>query len=196
MVKSGTVSVTGTVTQITGSTLTAGTWDVTGSKTVHPTLSLSTSFNTLGTKARVTLNGPNNGGQPVFTNLASLADILAGGSLTLAGGVGVTTMGALTNNGLLTLEAGDALTIGGAFAESSTATLTIHLGGSNSVPSFGQIVTLARCPWPGSWCWRKARRTSTTPARRRSSSSRTRERTPRPGRSRAVPRAARSLWAS
>ena len=141
MVKSGTVSVTGTVTQITGSTLTAGTWDVTGSKTVHPTLSLSTSFNTLGTKARVTLNGPNNGGQPVFTNLASLADILAGGSLTLAGGVGVTTMGALTNNGLLTLEAGDALTIGGAFAESSTATLTIHLGGSNSVPSFGQIVS-------------------------------------------------------
>ena len=146
LAKNGTVSITGTVTQISGTTLTAGTWNVTGTATVHPTLTISTMIDTLGTKAKVTLSGPHvtsgtHQGQPVFSNLASVRTILAGGSLTLTGGVGLVLGGALTNNGLLTLNAGDVLTINGAFTEASTATLTIQLGGTNTVPSFGQIVS-------------------------------------------------------
>jgi uncharacterized repeat protein (TIGR03803 family) len=56
------------------------------------------------------------GAQPAVTNLASMAGIKAGGSLTLMGGVGSATS-ALTNNGLLNPLAGNTLTIGAAFAE-------------------------------------------------------------------------------
>jgi uncharacterized repeat protein (TIGR03803 family) len=43
------------------------------------------------------------GGRPVFTNLATLADVKAGSNVTLMGGVGFATASALTDNGTLQL---------------------------------------------------------------------------------------------
>ncbi|HZU35421.1 MAG TPA: hypothetical protein VFA18_05915, partial [Gemmataceae bacterium] len=136
-VTAGTLSIQAPVAQISAGTLNAGVWTVSGSAAPATLNITSANFTTLGTKAKVTLTGS----QASFTNLSSLATMLAGSSLTLSSGAALTTNGGLTNSGLLTLNAGCVLTVNGAFTEGSTATLTIQLGGTNSAPSFGKIVS-------------------------------------------------------
>jgi uncharacterized repeat protein (TIGR03803 family) len=141
-VTSGTLDVSAKVSQASGSTLTAGTWSVNGSATVHATLDITSAnhFTTIGTAAHVTLSGLNT----IFTNLSALSTIDKGGSFSLRGGQSFTTTGALTNNGSLTLGPGSILTVSGSFTQSSTGTLAIQLGGSNSAPTFGQLVSTTR----------------------------------------------------
>jgi hypothetical protein len=127
------------VSQVSGSTLTAGTWDVTGSSTVHATLDITSagSLSTLGSAAQVTLSGPNSN----FSNLSGLSTIASGASFSLLGGRSFSTTGALTNDGSLTLSPGSILTVSGSFTQAATGTLTVELGGTARTPTFGQVVS-------------------------------------------------------
>jgi uncharacterized repeat protein (TIGR03803 family) len=140
-VSSGTLNIGATVSQLSGSTLTAGSWLVTSTAKVPATLVISPYQSihvaTIGSKAQVTLSGPN----ATFTNLASLDSVLAGGSLTLARSASFTTAGALVDDGGLTLSPASILTVSGSFTQSSTGTLTVGLSGTSSKPLFGQLVT-------------------------------------------------------
>jgi uncharacterized repeat protein (TIGR03803 family) len=138
-VTSGTLNISAAVTQVSGKTLKAGTWTVTGNSTVSSKLAITSagSLSTLGSAAQATLAGPNS----VFTNLSGLSTIDTGASFSLLGGRSFTTTSALTNNGSLTLSPGSILTVGGGCTQTSTGTLTIELGGTNKKPTFGQIVS-------------------------------------------------------
>jgi uncharacterized repeat protein (TIGR03803 family) len=138
-VTSGTLDITATVEQASGGTLSGGTWTVTDSPAVSSTLDLTSagSLTTIGASASVALSGPN----ATFTNLSGISAIDNGGSFTLSEGQSFATTGALSNNGSLTLTPGSALTVGGNFSQSSTASLAIQLGGTNSAPTFGQLVS-------------------------------------------------------
>jgi uncharacterized repeat protein (TIGR03803 family) len=136
---SGTLDISATVSQVSGNTLTAGTWTVTGSASVPATLDLTSVGNltTIGTAAHVTLSGL----KATFSNLSGLGTIDNGGSFSLLGGQSFTTAGTLTNNGSLTLSPGSILTVNGSFTQSSSSTLVIQLGGTNSAPTFGQLLS-------------------------------------------------------
>jgi hypothetical protein len=135
-VRSGTLNASGTVTQATGSTLTAGSWSVFGTSTVHSTLTLSSagSFTIIGSLAHVTLSGPNS----TFTNIAPLATVQ--GSFSLLNAQSFTTAGGFTNSGQLTLGPGSTLTVNGNLVQSSTGTLTVQMGGTGT-PLIGSITT-------------------------------------------------------
>jgi hypothetical protein len=62
-------------------------------------------------------------------------------SFSLLGGRSFTTIGPLTNNGSITLGPGSVLTAGSSFTQASTGTLNIQMGGSNSAPTIGEIVS-------------------------------------------------------
>jgi hypothetical protein len=135
LVSAGTVHVSGPVTQISGGALNAGHWTLSVSGSTHAVLTIDTGFTTIGAHAVVTLNGTN----AAFTNLSSLASILAGGGLLLEGNASLTTAGSLMNNGKLTLDAGSTLTVDSTFTQTSTATLTVQINGI----SVGKVVTAA-----------------------------------------------------
>jgi hypothetical protein len=138
-VLSGTLAIAATVNQVSGSTLTGGSWSATGSATVHSTLTITSAgtFTTLGTGAKVTLSGPNS----TFTNLSALTTINAGGSFTLAGNQSFTTAGALTNNGSITLSPGSVLTASGSFTQASTGKLTLQMGLVSGITAVGNVVS-------------------------------------------------------
>jgi uncharacterized repeat protein (TIGR03803 family) len=137
-VVSGTLDISAAVTQVSGATLTAGTWTVVGGPTVHSKLDITSAgrFTTLGSAASVTLSGPNS----TFTNLIGLATIEHGGSFSLLGGQSFTTLRGLRNKGGLTLGPGSVLTVNGNLTQTPAGTLTIELGGTNTAPTFGQLV--------------------------------------------------------
>jgi uncharacterized repeat protein (TIGR03803 family) len=138
-VSGGTLDVAAAVTQVSGKTLTAGTWTVAGSAKVTATLDVTSAgkLTTLGGAAAVTLNGQGS----AFTNLSGLSTIAKGASFSLLGGQSFTTAGALTDRGSLTLGPGSVLTVGGSFTQSSAGTLTVEVGGTNASPTFGQLVS-------------------------------------------------------
>jgi hypothetical protein len=138
-VGTGTLDVTATVSQVSGGTLTAGSWTVTGSATVTSTLDIASagSLTTLGSGATVTLNGLNT----TFSNLGGLSTIDSGAGFSLLGGQSFTTSGALTNAGVLTLGPGSVLTVSGGFTQQSTGTLTVGMGGTDTAPTIGQLVS-------------------------------------------------------
>jgi uncharacterized repeat protein (TIGR03803 family) len=138
-VSSGTLDISATVAQVSGKTLTAGAWTVTGDATVHAQLDITSTghLTTLGSRARVTLDGP----KANFSNLSGLTTIAKGASFSLLGGQSFTTAGALTNKGKLTVAPGSVLTVNGSFTQTSTGTLTIELGGTRTSPTFGQLVS-------------------------------------------------------
>jgi hypothetical protein len=137
-VNSGTMDIAAAVTEISSDTLTAGRWAVRGSATGSATLDItSDSFSTIGSTAKVTLNGPG----ATFTNLAGLTTIAAGGSFTLAGGQSFTTAGALTDNGTLILSPGSVLTVSGSFTETSTGKLIVQMGTVSGATAVGYVVS-------------------------------------------------------
>jgi uncharacterized repeat protein (TIGR03803 family) len=135
----GTLDIAATVAQVSGSTLDAGIWIVTGSGTVHSKLDITSagSITTLGTAAEVTLGGLN----ATFSNLKRLRTIATGASLSLLAGQSFTTTGALTSRGTLTLGAASILTVNGSFTQQFAGTLTIELGGTDAAPTIGQLVS-------------------------------------------------------
>jgi hypothetical protein len=61
--------------------------------------------------------------------------------LTLLDGQSFTTAGPLTDRGQLILAPGSVLTVSGSFTQTASGTLTIELGGTDSAPTFGQLVS-------------------------------------------------------
>jgi uncharacterized repeat protein (TIGR03803 family) len=136
-VASGTLNVSATVSQVSGKTLTAGSWTAVGSSTIHSKLDITSAghFTILGSAAAVMLNGLNT----AFTNLSTLTTIDAGASFNLLGGQSFTTAGALTNKGALMLGPGCVLTVSGSFTQTSTGGLAVQIGGTDAAPTFGQL---------------------------------------------------------
>jgi hypothetical protein len=126
-VQSGTLSLTGTVRQVSGNVLKGGSWAAFSSSTGHAALSLgSAKLTTIGVGTNVFLSGPN----ASFGNLAGLS--LVQGSFSLLAGGSFTTAGDLTSTGVLTLAPGSTLTVGGSFTQKATAILSLQLGGATS----------------------------------------------------------------
>jgi uncharacterized repeat protein (TIGR03803 family) len=134
---SGTLLITAAVTQVAGSALNAGTWDVTASGTAAATLDIASAgtLSTLGAAAHVTLNGAG----AAFSNVAGLSAIAKGGSFTLLGGQNFSVSGALGNNGGLTIGAGSTLRVGGDFSNSGTLTFQVTYRSTGS--QVGAMVT-------------------------------------------------------
>jgi hypothetical protein len=129
-----TLNVSGTVAQLSGTSLTGGTWTVNAGSNLK--FALGSNIMSLA-GAKVMLNGANSN----FAALANLASISKTSSFSLLGGRSFTAVGSLTNSGKLTLGPGSTLTANGSFTQTSTASLAIQLGGSNSSPTFGKVVS-------------------------------------------------------
>jgi hypothetical protein len=138
-VAGGTLDISAAVTQVSGNTLTGGAWTVTGGPGAHAKLDITSAgrLTTLGAGSTVTLNGPN----AVFTNLQGLRTINTGASFSLLGGEAFTTAGALTNKGTLLLAPGSVLTVNGSYTQPFAGTLAIEMGGTDTSPTFGQLVS-------------------------------------------------------
>jgi uncharacterized repeat protein (TIGR03803 family) len=133
-VTTGTLDITAAVAQVSGRTLTAGAWTVSGSSTLDIT---SASLSTLGAGTQVTLDGAN----ATFTNLRGLRAIDKGAGLSLLGGASLITRAALTDRGALTLGPASTLTMSGSFTQASTGAL--GLTSTSQVVSTTGTVTLA-----------------------------------------------------
>jgi uncharacterized repeat protein (TIGR03803 family) len=138
-VASGSLDIAATVTQVSGKTLMGGVWTVTGGPGVHAKLDITSvgHLTTLGAGSTVTLNGPNAG----FTNLLGLGTIDTGATFSLLGAEAFTTTGALTNKGSLLLAPGSVLTVNGSYTQPLAGTLTIEMGGTDTSPTIGQLVS-------------------------------------------------------
>ncbi len=111
-VRSGAISLTSTVAQVSGNILTGGTWYV----GANSTLSLSGTITT--NQGNVTLDGI--GSQfAALNNLASNA-----GSFTVGNGRNFTTVGNFTNNGTLGVGSGSTFTVHGSLTNFVGGTLT------------------------------------------------------------------------
>jgi fibronectin-binding autotransporter adhesin len=127
-VHSGTLTVSGPVTQISGGLLTAGSWSVFGGSNVAASLSISSaSFATIGLGASVTLSGVN-------SSLANLSAVtLNQGSFSLLGGQSYMTGGSFTNSGSLTLSPGSVLAANGNLTQTSSGKVTIQISGTSGL---------------------------------------------------------------
>jgi hypothetical protein len=133
----GTLTITGTVAQLSGNSLTGGTWTV----NANANLSFSTGSNiTSLAGATVALNGAKSN----FAALANLATVGSTSSFSVLGGQTFTTTGNFTDSGKLTVGAASTLAVSGSFTENSTGAVTIQVGGSASKPTVGLITTGAR----------------------------------------------------
>ena len=145
-VHSGTLSFTGGVNDIVGTTLTEGTWTVDGGAT----LLLPGNPNGITVnQASVTLGGANTSSTANTSDLkvkqrrAMLSGVSASfpainalldnqGTFSLLAQQIFTTAGALSNEGTIALDAGSTLQVNGNFTASNTAQLKINVGGAAS----------------------------------------------------------------
>jgi uncharacterized repeat protein (TIGR03803 family) len=136
----GTLDISATVTQVSGSTLRGGTWTVIGNRLNSPTLDITSAGNltTLGGTANVMLDGV----RATFSNLSNLATIAHGGTLSLKDRSFITA-GAFTNRGGLNLGPGSDLYLNGSFVQTASGTLTVGMGGSDQVPTYGWLYAFA-----------------------------------------------------
>jgi hypothetical protein len=118
-VQSGTLSLSGGGTEIAGSALSGGTWNISGISTLSiPGASITSSA------ARVTLDGLG-ASFPAINSLASNS-----GSLTITNGHIFTTAGAFANTGTLTVGSGSTLATAAGHAYVQAAGTTNLLGGT------------------------------------------------------------------
>jgi hypothetical protein len=136
-VSTRTVDVTGAVSQVNGTTLAAGTWQVVSSATVVSTLSFASPANLsqIGPGATVSLSGPN----AAFTNLAGITS--NAGNLAITQGLVFTTSGSFTNSGILTLGVADTFDVSGNYTQTPGGTLTISINGRPGSGQFGAVVS-------------------------------------------------------
>jgi hypothetical protein len=133
-VHSNTLSVTGPVSQVSGSTLTGGSWAAYGSSSTPATLSLnSAGLTTIGSGAAVTLSGL----QSTFSDIVNLNS--DAGSFSILAGQSFTAVGAFNLSGTATVDAGSNLNVGGNFVEMGSGTLAINDGGTSTSPTVGHV---------------------------------------------------------
>jgi RHS repeat-associated protein/uncharacterized repeat protein (TIGR01451 family) len=127
---SGTLSLAPTsFGQVTGTSLTGGTWNALNGATLEFPNNTSIATNA----ATIALGGTG----AAISGLAGLSS--NSGSLALAGGAGLTTTGDLNNSGTLTVGAGSTLKVGGAFTQTSAGTLDTQISGPPASGLFGQV---------------------------------------------------------
>jgi uncharacterized repeat protein (TIGR03803 family) len=138
-VASGTLDIAAAVKQVSGKTLSAGTWTVSAGPGIHVKLDITSAgrLTTLGAGSIVTLDGLH----ASFTNLHGLDMIDTGASFSLLGGGAFTTAGALTNQGSVLLAPGSVLTVSGNYTQPVAGTLTTEMGGTDTSPTIGQLVS-------------------------------------------------------
>ena len=126
--QSGTLSIAPSqVTQLSGTTLTGGTWAAQdGAKLVFPS---EAALNT--NQGNIVLDGAG-------ATIAALEPLATNsGSLALSNGATFTTTGNLSNSGTLAIGTGSTLTVDGALTQTSSGTLSVQLG---APPASGQLV--------------------------------------------------------
>ncbi len=128
---SGTLSLNGSLTQLSGNTLSGGTWNAVVSG------SLNLNANVTTDQASVALNGPG----ASIPSLANLDTIASGGSLTVTNGATFATRagGNLTNDGSLTVGPAGTLTVRGNYSQDAGAGLTAEIGGTPASGQFGLL---------------------------------------------------------
>ena len=127
-VQSGTLALSGSVTQHSGTTLTGGTWNVSNGASIN----ITTGSNITTNQGNVTLDGVGSSFAKLTTALNNNA-----GSFTLKNDRDLTTAGALANAGSVNVDgAGTTLTIPGANAFTQTAGATLlSNGGQIAAPA-------------------------------------------------------------
>jgi RHS repeat-associated protein len=128
---SGTLSLdSNTITQVSGSALTGGTWNALNGATLEFPAGTAITTN----DGNLTLNR-------FGSTIVGIAGLAAnGGTFTVTGGANFTTAGDFTNAGSLTIGAGSTLTVAGSFSQASPGALNVQIGGS---PGSGQLGVLA-----------------------------------------------------
>jgi hypothetical protein len=128
--ESGTLSLDpSSFSQVSGNTLTGGTWNaVDGSTLAFPS---GTSITT--NQANVSMDGAG-------ASVSAIAGLTSNsGSLSLAEGASFSTTGDLSNTGSLTIGAGSTLTVNGNYSQGPAGSLTVGGGGVSSGNEYGQL---------------------------------------------------------
>jgi protocatechuate 3,4-dioxygenase beta subunit len=139
-VDSGTLNVAANaVTQVSGNTLTGGTWTATGGAS----LTFRNAPNITTNAGNITLGG-------LGATIAGIAKLAASsGSFSVVDGATFATVGGLSNTGTLTLGPASTLSVHGIFTQSSSATLDVQLGGNPASGQFGQLAATAAASLDG-----------------------------------------------
>jgi RHS repeat-associated protein len=128
---SGTLYLNATkIQQISGSSLTGGTWNASNGATLE--LPTGTAITT--NAATIDLSGSGS----TITGVSGLGS--NSGTFTIASGAGFTTTGALSNSGTLTLGPASTLHVAGGFTQSAAGTVDEELGGTPASGLYGQAV--------------------------------------------------------
>jgi hypothetical protein len=135
-VHSGTLSIGPSVAQVSGNTLTDGTWYVGANSALALVASITTN------QANVTLDGADS----VFAALNNLAS--NEGSFSLLGGRDFTSAGDWNNSGSLTVAANSTLTVNGTFTQAANGSLTVQLGGT-AAGQFSRVVVIGQATLDG-----------------------------------------------
>jgi hypothetical protein len=126
-VDSGTLTISGSLAQLSGGQLTGGTWIVRASST----LNISTGSNITTNAASVILNGSGS----TFAKINSLNNNT--GIFSVLGGRSFSTAGALANSGTITVSAGSAMTVTGAYSPTANSITcvdgTLTLSGTTTI---------------------------------------------------------------
>ncbi len=138
---SGTLSLAPTTfAQISGGSLTGGTWNALNGAT----LEFPSGTSITGNAASIAIGGSD-------ATIAALSGLTtSSGSLSLTGGAGLTTSGDFSNSGSLTVGAGSTLSIGGNFNQTSAGSLALQIGGTPASGQFGQVVATGTAALGGS----------------------------------------------
>jgi RHS repeat-associated protein len=126
---SGMLSLSGTIAQVSASTLTAGTWNALGGST----LAFPSGTNITTNQASLAIDGQG----ASIAGIQSLAT--STGSLALTGGASFATGGDFNSAGSLSLGAGSTLTVHGNYTQGSAAMLDVQLGGAPPTGLFGKL---------------------------------------------------------
>ena len=128
---SGTISVNAAsgISQLAGSTLTAGTWNAEDGAT----LQFPSGTNITSNAADLTLSGSG----AAITGMSGLTS--NSGSFALLNGANFSTASSFTNSGSLTVGAGSMLSVNGNETETSAGTLNVQIGGTPASGQFGQL---------------------------------------------------------
>ena len=127
------------VQQISGTTLTGGTWNVFANSTLAlqsitcpgggANCALATN------QANITLNGLG----ATFTNITGLTS--NAGSLSVLGGRSFTTTSSLTNSGSVTVGPTSAINVTGSYAQTSSGSLSVQIDGRAANGRFGRLAS-------------------------------------------------------
>jgi YD repeat-containing protein len=135
-VESGTLNLSNVV-QVSGSTLTGGTWSVAGNATLNVSGAVTVN------QASVILNGTG-ASFPAVSGLTTNS-----GTFSILDGASFTTAGDLANSGTLTVGPGSTLQVTGNFTQSPAGTLAVQVGGTPASGRFGRLAVGGTAAWDG-----------------------------------------------